>query len=206
VGIAKDTQLTQIADIPTSYIYLPANSSSTGLNVLIRGGTNFASTDRAVRAIAHELDAGLVVRTNPLEDNLNYWRTMSRLATSLSASLGALALMIASVGVYGVVSYAVSRRIREMGIRLVLGATGSDLRRMILKQAMRPVVIGVLIGIAGAAAVSRILEGVLFGISALDPLAFLGAALCLIAVALAASLAPARRALRADPLTTLRYE
>lgn len=93
-----------------------------------------------------------------------------------------------------------------MGIRIVLGATNREVRSMILRQAMRPVAAGVLVGIVIAAAVSRILESVLFGISAYDPLAFLAAPLFLLATAAVASLLPARRALRSDPLAMLRYE
>jgi len=206
VGVAKDTQITQIADIPSSYMYVPTNTRAMGLNVLVRGGAGFLKTASVLRTIAHDLDPGLVVRINRLEDNLEFWRTMSRLATSLSAGLCALALAIAAIGVYGVVSYVVSRRLREMSIRIVLGATNQAVRKMIVKQAMRPVAVGVFVGIACAAAVSRILEVVLFGISAFDPLAFLAAPLLLLAIAVAASLVPARRALRADPLAILRYE
>src|SRR5262249_41600170 len=135
-----------------------------------------------------------------------FWRTMSRFAASVSASLGALALLIASTGVYGVVSYVVSRRLREVGIRMVLGATGREVQRMIVTQTLRPVIIGMLIGIAAAAAFSRILEAVLFGISAVDPIAFVAAPLFLLGVAAAASLAPTRQAIRREPIAALRYE
>jgi len=120
--------------------------------------------------------------------------------------LGALALLLASIGVYGVVSYGVSRRLREVGIRMVLGAGSHEVLAMVLRQAMRPVLAGAAIGMVACAAVSRILSGVLFGVSALDPIAFVLAALFLVLVATAASLIPARRATRVDPMTTLRYE
>jgi ABC-type antimicrobial peptide transport system permease subunit len=131
---------------------------------------------------------------------------VTRLMAGLSGSLSLLALVLASVGVYGVVSYVVSRRRREIGIRVTLGASAGDVQRLILRQTLRPVAVGVVVGIAGAAATSRVLETVLFGISPLDPFAFVGAALFLLAVAAAASLVPTRHALRVDPMTTLRYE
>jgi ABC-type antimicrobial peptide transport system permease subunit len=171
IGVAKDAQIARIAETASNYMYLPAapRTQSGGQQLLLRSRLDFESTASAVRAFARELDPGLVVRVNRLEENLNYWRTISRFATSLSASLGALALLLASIGVYGVVSYVVSRRLREVGIRMALGATMFEVQRMIVRQTLRPVVIGMLAGIVGAAAVSRILETVLFGISAFDP-------------------------------------
>jgi putative ABC transport system permease protein len=100
----------------------------------------------------------------------------------------------------------VSRRRREVGIRLALGATASDVQRLIVRQTLRPIVIGALIGIAAAAAASRVFQAVLFGISPFDPVAFIGAPLFLMGIAVVATLLPTRRALRVDPLTTLRYE
>jgi ABC-type lipoprotein release transport system permease subunit len=110
------------------------------------------------------------------------------------------------VGVYGVVSYVVNRRRREVGIRLTLGATGRDVQHLIVCQTLRPITIGLLIGIAAAAAASRALESVLFGISPLDPIAFIGAALLLLSVALVATLLPTREALKVDPVSALRSE
>jgi ABC-type antimicrobial peptide transport system permease subunit len=189
-------------------MYLPAapRTQRGRQQLLVRSRMEFASTVSAVRAFARELDPGLVVRVNRLEDNLDYWRTISRFATSLSASLGALALLIASIGVYGVVSYVVSRRLREVGIRMVLGATAAEVLRLIVKQTMRPVVFGLLAGIAAAAAVSRILETVLFGISAFDPVTFVVAPLFVLMIAGVASVIPARKTMRVDPMSTLRHE
>jgi predicted permease len=208
IGVAKDAQITQIAETPSSYMYLPATPPTQRgrQQLLVRSRMDFASTASAVRAFARDLDPGLVVRVNRLEENLDYWRTVSRFATSLSASLGALALLIASIGVYGVVSYVVSRRQREVGIRMVLGATALEVQRLILTQTLRPVVFGMLAGMAAAAAVSRILESVLFGISAFDPIAFLVAPSFVLLIAAAASVIPAHRTMRVDPMSTLRHE
>jgi macrolide transport system ATP-binding/permease protein len=208
IGVAKDAQITRIAETASNYMYLPAapRTQRGRQQLLVRSRMDLASTASAVRAFARDLDPGLVVRVNRLEENLEFWRTMSRLATSLSASLGGLALLIASIGVYGVVSYVVSRRQREVGIRMVLGATGAEVQRMIVRQTLLPVVIGMLAGIAGAAAVSRVLEAVLFGISAFDPIAFVVPPLFVLVIAGAASVLPARKTTRVDPMSTLRYE
>jgi ABC-type antimicrobial peptide transport system permease subunit len=128
------------------------------------------------------------------------------MVTTLGAGLGLLALVLASVGIYGVVSFGVSRRSREIGIRMALGATARDVLGTILRQAMRPVVLGGVIGLALALAVSRVLSSVLFGVSPADPIGLGGSALLVIAVALAAGLMAARPATRADPTATLRYE
>ena len=144
------------------------------------------------------------MQVNRLEENLEFWRTGSRVVASLSGSLSLLALVLASVGVYGVVSYVVSRRRREIGIRMTLGARARDVQGLILRQTLRPVVVGAVIGIAAAAAASRILESVLFGISPYDPIAFIGAPLFLLSVAAAASFLPTREALKVDPMVTLK--
>jgi ABC-type antimicrobial peptide transport system permease subunit len=141
-----------------------------------------------------------------LDDNLESSRIPSRIVAILAGSLGALGMLLACIGVYGVVSYAVSRRVREIGIRMTLGADAREVKRLILRQAMWPVVIGALVGIAGCAAVSQILKSMLFGISPHDPLAFVVVPLVLLSVALLASYIPARRATKVDPMVSLRYE
>jgi ABC-type antimicrobial peptide transport system permease subunit len=153
-----------------------------------------------------ELDPAMAVTVAPLEENLNLWRTIAQLSAALSGSLSGLGLVLASIGVYGVVSYAVSRRLREVGIRMALGASAAEVRSMILKQAMRPVLAGAAIGMLFAVGVAGILQSVLFGVSAYDPVAFIGAPLFLIMIAVAASLIPTGRAMNVDPMITLRYE
>ena len=207
VGVAKDAQVSQVAATDSNYLYLPATpSAQRGLRLLVRSQLDFAALAAAVRSVTRELDAGLVVHVNRLEENLEFWRAGSRVVAGLSGSLSLLALVLASVGVYGVVSYVVSRRRREVGIRMTLGATARDVQSLFLRQTLRPVVIGAVIGIAAAAAASRILESVLFGISPYDPIAFIGAPFFLLTVAAAASILPTREALKVDPVVTLRYE
>jgi predicted permease len=207
IGVAKDAQVSRVGETGTVYMYVPAGpKDQQRAQVLVRSSVDFVSMLRAIRAAIHDLDPKLVANVNRLEDNLEFWRSIARLAAGLSGSLGGLALLLASIGVYGVVSYAVSRRIREVGIRMVLGAGAGEVVAMVLRETMRPVFVGAAIGILACTAVSRILSGVLFGISALDPIAFVVAAAFLLFIALVASLMPALRATRLDPLATLRYE
>jgi putative ABC transport system permease protein len=114
--------------------------------------------------------------------------------------------MLALIGVYGMVSYTVSRSVREIGIRMALGAGDAEVMRLVLRQAMVPVMIGGLVGVVGCAAVSRVLSSMLFGLNAHDPIAFITIPLFLVIVALIASYVPARRAMRVDPVVALRYE
>ena len=207
IGIARDAQVSRIAQTETSYMYLPAGlSAQRELSLLVRSRSDFAALAPAVRDVARELAPDLVVRVNRLEENLSFWRTLAGVVAGLSGSLSLLALMLASIGVYGVVAYVVSRRRREVVIRLALGANKGDIQRMILRQTLRPVGIGIVFGIAGAAAAAQILTSVLFGISPFDPWTFVSAPLLLLAVAAAASVLPTRQALTRDPMTTLRSE
>jgi ABC-type antimicrobial peptide transport system permease subunit len=140
----------------------------------------------------------------PLEANLDYWRSFARVIGALASSLGAVAL--AAVGIYGVVAYAVGRRVREIGVRIALGASTREVVALVLKQQMRPVAIGALVGLVAAIAVSRILSNVLFGVSPTDAVALGATVLVVGGVALLAGFLPARRASRVDPNTVLHYE
>src|SRR6266480_2921741 len=126
---------------------------------------------------------------NTVEDYLEVWRIPSRIVAALSTGLAALALLLGSIGVC-----------------MALGADGSEVMSPVLRQAMRPVLLGGLAGVAGCAAVSRVLSNMLFGVSAYDPIAFTSALFLLLVVALVASYIPARRATRVDPILALRYE
>jgi macrolide transport system ATP-binding/permease protein len=207
VGVAKDAQVSHLGETSRLFIYLPAGpKEQSQLHLMIRDGGGFAATASGICDAARSLDPDILVDVTRLQDNLEVWRTPARIVAVLSGSLGALALLLASVGVYGVVSYAVSRRTREIGIRLTLGADGRDVMNMLLRQSMRPVLIGGAIGIAGCAAVSWILSGMLFGISSHDPIAFVFVPAFLLGIALLASYIPARRATTVNPVVALRYE
>ncbi len=144
------------------------------------------------------------MRAIPLEENLETWRSLSSFAAILSASLGLLGVLLASIGVYGVVSYSVGNRLHEVSIRTMLGASRHNLMKMLLRQALRPVTIGTVVGIIAAAAVSRILSSALFGVSPLNPVVFVTVPACLFLVAVFGCLIPVRHVLRQHPMSTLR--
>jgi predicted permease len=207
VGIARDAQVSHLGEKEKLYVYLPAGpKEQSELHLMIHGGGGLAAVATDIRRAASEIDPDVLVDVTRLEDNLEVWRTPARIVASLAGSLGALALLLAGVGVYGVVSYAVSRRTREIGIRMTLGADGRDVMGMMLRQSMRPVLIGGAIGIAGCAGVSWVLSSMLFGISARDPIAFVFVPAFLLGIALVASYVPARRATKVNPVVALRYE
>ncbi len=129
-----------------------------------------------------------------------------RFAMILLGTFAVLALVLASVGIYGVIAYIVGQRTQEIGIRMALGAQRNDVLRLVVWQGARLALMGVGIGIAGALALTRLMTKLLYGVSATDPLTFAGLALILTAVAIAACCLPARRAMRVDPVVALRYE
>jgi predicted permease len=204
IGVSKDAQVSHLGQSNETYIYLPASpEDQMRLQLLVHSTLPVMN---AVRSAIRAVDPNLAVEIAPLEDNLELWRTPSRIVGILAGTLGALALLIASMGIYGVTAFGVSRRVREIGIRMALGADAGAVKNLILRQSMRPVLMGAAVGIAGCAGVSQVLSSMLFGISAYDPIAFAGVPVLLIAVALFASLMPARRATKVDPMIALRYE
>jgi macrolide transport system ATP-binding/permease protein len=207
VGIVKDSQVSHLGHADGLFIYMPAGPKEQDvLQLLVHSKGGHVATINGIREAARALDPDLIVDVTKLEDNLELWRTLSRIVAALSGVLGALALLLASIGVHGVVSYGVSQRIREIGIRMTLGASGRDVLSLMLRQALRPVVFGALVGVIACAAVSHVLSDVLYGLGAHDPFAFIGVPVFLLGVALLASYLPARRASRVDPILALRYE
>ncbi|HEX5048252.1 MAG TPA: ABC transporter permease [Gammaproteobacteria bacterium] len=207
VGVARDAYLKSIGKLEDNYVYFPAvPRAQPEIQTLVKTRADLAATMDAIREAARAVDPAMVARVTPLEDNLEFWRTWSRLVAGLAGALGALALVLASIGVYALVSYAVNLRIREVGIRIALGASAGQVLALVLRQNGRPVLVGAAAGVLGCVLVAQLLSGLLFGVSTLDPIALGGATAFVLGVALVAALLPARRAMRVDPMTTLRYE
>ena len=208
VGVVADIRSNGLQRTPTMTVYQPYwQQNSRSMALLIRTAIDPASLSGGVRDVVRSLDAGLPVpEFQSMQQIVSASVAERRFQLSLVLLFSAIALVLACLGIYGVVSYSVAQRKNEMGIRIALGATNSNLRGLVLRQGLAPVVIGLVAGLAGALAIGKILSGLLFGISFTDPMTVGAVASILLAVAAAACYVPARSATRTDPLIALRYE
>jgi putative ABC transport system permease protein len=158
------------------------------------------------RGMLRELNPEIPTRLRTFQQVYSASLGSRRFNVILIGFFGVTALLLAAAGVFGVMAYAVSRRTREFGVRVALGATSGNVLRMVLGQGMRTILIGVAIGIVGSLALTRAVSSLLFGVTATDPITFAGMTFALIAVALLACYIPARRATKVDPIVALRDE
>jgi predicted permease len=207
VGVVEDGKYAGLNEAPQAYVVRPLAQAYTGSNtIIIRTEGDARQLLAAVRNEVRQLDPHLPTSGKPLEERLAMPLLPVRVAASLLGSFGLLALALAAVGIYGVMSYAVSRRTREIGIRMALGAQASSVLRLTIRQGMVPVLVGVAVGLAVALGLTRLAGSLLFGVSAADPATYAGVSALLTAVALLACYVPARRAAKVDPLAALRNE
>ena len=208
IGVVGDVRQTAIGTAPKPALFLPTLQFPTGpVNVVVRTHGDPKQLANAIQAQVHSIDRDLPISdVKTMDEYVSSSVSSSRFNTILLAGFAALALAMACVGIFGVVSYSVAQRTREIGVRRALGAGGASVMRLVLTQGLTLSVIGVGVGLAGAFAVTRILSSLLFGITPFDAVTFITVAMILTAVALLASLIPARRAARVDPMVALRYE
>jgi predicted permease len=206
VGIARDHAVRSVGESPRPYLHLPGGEG-TGIGLIVRTKTAAASALPALRQAVWALEPGVVFREDvPAADVAEATMAPTRIAAGLLGSFGALALLLAAVGLYGVIAYSVSRRTRELGIRMAVGASRSRILKMVLGQGLRLAIGGAIAGGIVAVASARVLASLLYGISPLDPAAYAAACALLLTVACLANLAPAIAAARTDPLRALRRE
>jgi putative ABC transport system permease protein len=187
--------------------YAQATGGGPNLFIVVRTDGDPASLAPSVRGAIASVDRDLpVFRVATMEQMVSDSLAQRRFSMLLFGIFAALALVLAVVGLYGVMSYAVAQRTHEIGLRMALGAQGSDVLRMVVGQGMGLVAVGLGIGLLGALALTRLMSSLLYGVSAADPLTYAGIAILLGAVALLASYVPARRATKVDPMVALRYE
>jgi len=209
IGIARDTRgiLMDGSDAEQIYIPLPQDRIQ-DYPILIRTHADPTQFMNSIGSVISSIDPNLIATASTLDDLLR--TTPSFAAASFSAAIattvGSLGLFLASMGIYGTVSYIVVLRTREVGIRMALGAHKRDIMKLMLLEGMRPVFVGLVVGMALAVGASYLLRGMLYGLSGVDSISFLGVSTLFLAIGLLASYVPSRRAMGVDPVIALRYE
>ena len=206
VGVARDAKIRSLGEAPRPFLYHPyAQAFSSFMTVIARTSTDAHKTVLDMVALARRLDPELLLfETKTMERHLAVMLLPHRLSALLVTAFGTLALLLASIGLYGVVSYAVAARSREVGIRMSLGANPRSVARLLLGDGMKLVAVGGGIGLVLSLLSAQLLGRLLYGIKATDPIAFGLVPMVLMSVALLAAWIPARRASRVNPVTALR--
>ena len=210
VGVVGDEKITSLDARTTPVIYFPARQGpDASFALVVRAAADADALAGAVRGRLRALDPEVpVFAERTMERLISDSRAtfMRRYPAYITGVFACVALVLALVGIYGVISYSVTQRTHEIAIRVALGAQTRDVLRMVLRQGLLLASAGVFAGVAGALALTRLMSGMLFGVSAADPAVYGGVALLLLSVALLACLVPARRATKVDPMVALRYE
>jgi ABC-type antimicrobial peptide transport system permease subunit len=196
----------EMAPIPVIYAPL-AQAQRTSLTLFVRSAMAPAALERSIREAVTSIDSSLpVFDPRPMADRVHETWGAQRLLSTLFSVFAALALLLATIGLYGLLAYTALKRVREMGIRLALGARPAQIRTLVLSHGLQLLLIGAAIGLLGTIAISRVLQTVMFEVSGLDLRIYLGVGVLLLAATLLASWIPARRASRVDPIVALRTE
>jgi predicted permease len=210
IGVARDSQTIGVGEIPPLFFYAPPVAQKWAIeeSLLVRATGEAANLKELVRKEALALEPVLRFQTFTMEDAIAGSGKVveARTVSQLALALGSLALLLAALGIYGVLAFAVAQRTREIGIRMALGATARTVQLLVVRQAMTLVLLGLAFGAPAAFAVTRVLRRLLFGLSGADPITYAGASLLLAFVALLACWRPAQRATKVDPMIALRAE
>lgn len=207
VGVAKDGKYWSIGEDPRSFAWFPLGDQLAFNSLIVRTTTKPESVMAAIRNEFRNLDPNLpVTDVRTMKEHMNVSLFPARAVATLLALFGTLALTLAAIGIYGVMSYSVAQRTREVGIRMALGAQRNDVLKMMLRQGMKLAAIGMAIGLAAALALTRLLSNLLYGVSATDAVAFIGVSFVLGLIVLLACFIPASKAAKVDPMIALRYE
>ncbi len=208
IGVVKDFKVRSLTEAPHAHIYLPFAQRYTGLaNIVIETeGSPTAAIDTLRKFFLNSSSGLRIFQMGTLQEHVNgsFWQT--KWEASLLATFGMLALLLASVGLYGVIAYHVTARTREIGIRMAIGAQRRDVFQLVLRQGLTLTLIGVVLGLLLAVAVSRLIATFLYGVSGTDPLTYTASAALWICISLLACLLPARRAARIEPVEALRHQ
>ena len=208
IGVIANARTESLADANVPQIYLSMyQTKPRELAIFLRGQLDPGSIPAEVREQVQSVNPELpVYRAQTLADALTASLAERRFLMEMVASFAVTALLLAALGIYGVISYIVSERTRDIGIRLALGAQRENILEMVLRQGLGLAISGAAVGLVGALIGSHLMAGLLYGVRPTDPLTFVGVTLLLTVVALAACYIPARRAMRINPLVALRYE
>ncbi|MGB6482611.1 MAG: ABC transporter permease [Candidatus Acidiferrales bacterium] len=210
IGVVGDIRTVRMDKSPVMMVYMqnwPFDHVAFGGSIVVRTLMDPSGAASAVRDAIHRVDSGVpITELRPMATLVLKSVDTRRFQMLLALLFAACALFLASIGIFGVVAYSVEQRRHELGIRLALGAQLGNLRAMILRQGMAPVLAGLAVGVAASLLLGRLIAGLLFGVHAFDPLTFGCVTLVVVLVALAACYIPARRATRVDPMVALRYE
>jgi putative ABC transport system permease protein len=208
VGVVKDVKFVELIDPPENQVYLAMKQSPVRYGTVVARTTGeIAPVAAAIRSSIRSVDAGVPVsRILTIDRLISEEVAPWRILTQIMGFFAVLAMVLAALGIYGVMSYAVSTRTREIGVRMALGARSADVLKMVIGQGFTIVLVGLSLGLVGSIAMTRLMKNILFSVSPGDPATFVSVAALLTAVALAACWIPARKASRVDPMMALRYE
>jgi predicted permease len=208
IGIVRDSKYRNLNEPPSPYIYLPLQQRyHSGVTLFVRTEGEPAALSASVTRAMRELDPTMLlfgVRT--FEESIRAATFQQQMAATMLGVFGLLALVLAAIGVYGVISYAVAQQTREFGIRIAVGARPLSLLWWVIRHGMGLAAIGLAVGLPAAWGTARLLRALLVGVSFSDPMTYAGVTMVLLAVAFIASLIPACRAAQVDPIISLRYE